>query len=234
MGTYWRITSIRRRPLAARRAVTVALCIAILPTGLAACGGKNSAMPTTSTLAPQQLDGLLLSAQDVDGIMGTRGIEAAPVSQSMQNPKDPSDPRCRGVINAAAAPVYQGSDVVAVRYQRLSQLDQSLYYTVVEQAVVSFKSTDAARAFMKSSGQNATACAGKNVTFSDGNRAGQASIAEASVGDTKIAQKMSVDGSPCQHALSTVSNLVVDVSVCQGHGDEASQIADKIAAKAGG
>ena len=107
----------------------------------------------------------------------------------------------------------------------------------VDQDVAAFPSTDLARNFVKTSADQWKSCAGQivTVTYNNGNTY-RWTFGEL-VGDApKISQLDTQEdgrGWACQHVLSAVSNVVIDVRACAYQiTDQASRIADEIAANA--
>ena len=102
---------------------------------------------------------------------------------------------------------------------------------------MSFPSADLALAFLQNSAVKWRACAGQTITETPSTGQTKRYTFGNFVGDvTTIALLNTLEGGggyACQHVLSAVSNLVIDVNACGYQiSDQGRQIADKIAAKA--
>ena len=98
-----------------------------------------------------------------------------------------------------------------------------------------FSSADKAEAFFNTSANNWKSCAGQQVTVTNGNDQSHWNFRDLTKTDTKIVQSRTQEGGNwgCQHALSTVSNLVAEAVACSLQvNDQASQIADEMIANA--
>jgi serine/threonine kinase PknH len=192
------------------------------------------------TITGGQLSSILLTADDINTIMGASHMQASDVAQDMNNVKDTaSNPSCIGALYTAQTSVYAGSGWSGVRDQTLVQRgpdrNTDVGHFFVNQAAAVFPSADQAHAFLKTSANNWKGCAGQTVTNTSGNDQIRWSLGDVTGADPKIVQSATQeagDGWACQHALSVASNVVVEVQTCSLHiNDQASQIADKMVAK---
>jgi hypothetical protein len=180
------------------------------------------------------LDGVLLSANEMNTIMGASHIQVVDTARNMQTTsEDLSRPDCLGALYNAEDSVYQGSGWTDVRDQVLQELkDKNAHW--VEQTAVQFPGSDRASAFVNASLRSWSHCSGKQVTLTNG-----ADVTRWDIGDLKItgrtinqiALQQAATGWGCQHALSAVSAIVIEANACSDHiGDEAVTIVDKMSA----
>jgi hypothetical protein len=193
------------------------------------------------TITAGQLNSILLTADEINTIMGTPHLQASDVAQDMENVTNTaSNPSCIGALYTAQTSVYAGSGWSGVRDQRLVQHAPSQNTDVghffVNQSAVVFPSADQAHAFLKTSANNWKGCVGgQTVTDTSRNNQVRWSLGDVTGADPKIVQLATQEaggGWACQHALSVASNVVVEAQACSMQiNDQASQIADKMVAK---
>ncbi|WP_156905035.1 sensor domain-containing protein [Mycobacterium kansasii] len=208
------------------------------PTTTAAPPPSTSPPPTLTT--PEQLNGILLSADAVNVTMGASTIQLIDSYEQLDpTPITLSNPDCQGALYAMQGPAYAGSGQTAVRAQVLSEPGR-FHAHWVNQAAVTFASGDDATRFVQNSADKWKNCANRTVTVTN------------SKGETFRWSFTSLNGRPpnislsdlqegasnnwgCQHALSAVSNVVIDVNACGYHiASEGRQLADKMVAKVAG
>jgi len=142
-----------------------------------------------------------------------------------------SNPDCLGALAAIQGSVYQGSGYTAVRGQALNAEDPPHF---VHEAAVSFPSAEQALGFVRTSADKWQACVGQLLTVTTPNKIFHWNFANPIGAPPKITQVHTQlhGGRSCQHALSAVSNIVIDVVACGAQiADEGSRIADQMAAK---
>src|SRR6202022_4048328 len=138
------------------RAATVLALVAVL----AACSNstQNHTSPT-SPVAASALDGLMLSAGDIDTVMGTHGMVAhQPFTNLAQRSNLLPNKNCLGIWQVGEAAIYDGSSLTAFRGQDLRQPDTGTWDALVVQAVVSYPAADAAQAFFSESADRGWKC----------------------------------------------------------------------------
>jgi sugar lactone lactonase YvrE len=195
-------------------------------------------------VAPENLDSILLTAPEINTVMGAAGMRPygdSPIHYFMdRNPEwTLSNPHCVGAWIPAEEKVYRGSQYSAISEEQISEPGNDPDH-VVDQAAVSFPSADLALAFLKSSVSEWKACAGQHITITDtGPSPGQPlrwTMRNLVGRAPKIALLRTQDDGgdwACQHALNAVGNLVLDVVACRDHvSDQAREIAGEMAAKA--
>ncbi|TGD90868.1 sensor domain-containing protein [Mycolicibacterium sp. CH28] len=180
-------------------------------------------------LKESDLDRVLLSAGEVNGIMGATGIRVTASSESMSDNSDGvSDVDCLGAIYGAEDRVYQGSDWTAVRDQVLQEPANDNQHWV-EQIAVLYPSAVKAQKFVDDSRTTWQRCGGSSIDIDNSEAHSTWKIDKADVGGTILSQtstQRNAGGWGCQHALTTASNLVVEAWACSDAiTDEAQSIA---------
>lgn len=180
------------------------------------------------------LDSVLLSADEVNTIMGASDIIVVDNSGDMQTTAENlSRPDCVGALYNAQDSVYQGSGWTDVRDQVLQAPKDNNPHRV-EQTAVEFPGSDRAQGFVNTSLSRWSRCSGKEITLTSGG-----DVARWAIGDLKVTGRtinqitlqQAESGWGCQHALSAVSAIVIEATACSSHiGDEAVTIADKMSA----
>ena len=191
--------------------------------------------PPPPTIAPAELNSLLLTGGEVDAIMGTQDIEAGKVYTALAEPVNISDPACAGAHNNGQETVYAGSGYSSIA-------DQSLFidepeHVWVRQTAVAFPSPELANGVLETSTPEWEACADTTVTVteSDGSQYtwtfDDVNKQESQIGQVETQEGMG--GYACQHVMRVVSNVIVEAQACSDRiTDEAERIADEMAAKA--
>lgn len=197
-------------------------------------GHSSTAQTTAPIMAPENLQSVLLTPPQINTIMGASNIQ--PQGQVGQAPADASakmsKPECNGALYPGETPTYNGSGYTKLNYVVMYEPGDH-HDHFVDQDVATFPTPDMARAFVKTSAGQWKSCAGQNVTetYDNGNTY-RWSFGNV-VGDVpKISQVDTQEdggGWACQHVLSAVSNVVIDVRACGYHiTDEGNRIVDQI------
>jgi PknH-like extracellular domain len=197
-------------------------------------GGTAESADGGATRAGGGLDSILLSADQINTVMGATVITVVDTSRGMQTTtKNLSRPDCLGALYNAEESVYQGSGWTDVRDQVLQEPgDHNAHW--VEQTAVEFAGSDRAQTFVNGSLAHWSHCSGKEVTMisaADVNRwnIGDLIISGRTINQTAVQQGVPAWG--CQHALSAVSAIVIEATACSGNiADEAVTIVDKMSA----
>jgi hypothetical protein len=200
--------------------------------------------PTSLTSAQTALQGLLLSAGQINTAMGTTVLTVAGTTGAMPNIEaQVPDKACRPIASPAEAQVYEGSGWSTMLGQALAEPGPRFTHRV-EQAVVSFPSAKEAGAFFTASTQSWPACANRQFTIvmMGTNMAHTVGPVSNTNGTLSVTQNQ--DGVDlvfsCQRALTVANNIVVDVMACSlnqtdaqfdAQSDAAINIAHQIAAK---
>jgi serine/threonine kinase PknH len=193
---------------------------------------------TAATASPARLDSILLSAAQINTIMGASNIQ--PIDTVKTDKENPSPTLsvldCLGAALTAQRQVYAPSGYIAVRRQGLKEPGDTWEHIVIE-AAVGFPTADKAGVFVTASAAKWKACAGQTVTETDINgRTGDWTFGSLAGDPPKITLLHTPEGGggwACQHVLSAASTEVIDVSACGYHiSDEGGRIADAMAANA--
>lgn len=222
---------------AARRcAVGAVIAISVLLSGCVstvsgtAVRARHAAPVDVPPLTEAKLDGVLLSAGELNDIMGSRQMRVTSELQEMTDHSgEVSDPDCLGAIYGAEDPVYAGTGWTAMRDQVVREPSESNEHWV-EQTAVLYPTAEKARAFFDSSKSSWKKCSGYSVSVDNADATYLWQIDNVISEDTLITQMTAqedADGWACQHALSVASNLTVEAWAC-GYSikDEAATIAN--------
>ncbi|MBB3750987.1 hypothetical protein FHT44_003482 [Mycolicibacterium sp. BK634] len=198
-------------------------------------GGPTSS--TVPTLTESDLDGVLLNAGQVNGVMGATGIRVTASSQSMSDNSDGvSDVDCLGAIYGAEELVYHGSDWTAVRDEVLQEPSTDNEHWV-EQIAVLYPSAEKAQKFVEASRTSWEKCGGTSIDIDNSDVHSTWKIDEANVsGDilTQQSNQRNAGGWGCQHALTSAANVVIEAWACSNSiDDEAQSIASAMLENAG-
>lgn len=165
--------------------------------------------------------------------MGVNMEPSTQTGQMLTSSSTLSNPACLGAFEPIRAAAYQGSNFDAVTGQEMRSTFNPPKR--VYQAAVEFPSTESTHAFVRTSADSWNACAGRTVTVTDGSRTMAWIFAERNGAPPRIVQRHTqaiADGRTCQHVLSAVNRVVIDV-VAGGASitNEGGQIADQMAAR---
>ena len=214
-----------------------------LSLGLTGCsnGTAAEASKPPKSVADSALPGLLLTAKDVDTIMGVSGM-------TPQNPVDVmGDHRnllpnlnCLGVWQVNEAPIYDPSHFKTLRQQMLRTPNADNWESLAVQSAVTYRTADAAQAFFNDSADRWSKCADHTVNI----RLNEQVLPKWVSGNldktgTRLAMPYTrTDGDQvrsCQRALTVAANVILDIQACKPAQQEpitaAVDIADKIESK---
>jgi hypothetical protein len=227
-----------RQLAAALAAVGIGLaatgCVATTNGSPAVAGHSGPvAAPPVAVVA---LDGLLLSATEINAVMAATGMT---VHISRQNMWDDSagvaDMNCLAVDGPAEDKIYTGRGWTAMRAQVLQEPGDAWTHYVLE-SVVAFPSAADAAAFFTASSKSWRACSNRRFTYTRPGPDPVWTTAQVSNATGTLAISLVMDGPrhwTCQHALTVANRVAVDVRACgcnQTH-PAAVAIAGQIAAK---
>ncbi|MEU0498122.1 sensor domain-containing protein [Mycobacterium sp. NPDC006124] len=208
---------------------------------LAACSSQASAPSSPPELVPANaLDGILLSADQVDSVTGTTGMTAHPRVDVMSDHRNLlPNLNCLGIWQVNEAGVYGKDGWIALRQELLRSPDTDAWHTLVVQSVVNYPSTDAARDFFDQSADRWSKCTNHNVNITLNDKPlPKWRSGELTKTDTSLAipfTRGEVNGfASCQRVLAVDDNVIVDVQACSrdlGSVTMASAVADAITAK---
>jgi hypothetical protein len=196
---------------------------------------KDAAPWELPPLAEADLDEVLLSIGELNGIVGSTGMTITAKLEKMSDHSDQiTNLGCLGAIYGAEAPVYGGSGWTAMRDEVAREPgDDNEHW--VEQAAVLFPTAAQAQEFFDKSTTTWQKCVGEVIEVEHRDASKYTwKMADVVVGDKLISQKSAqrhAGGWACQHAMSAVSNLIVETWACgYGVNDEAASIATEIVA----
>ncbi|MFI5511091.1 sensor domain-containing protein [Mycobacterium sp. NPDC051804] len=225
-----------------RCAAAVVIAASVLLTGCTstvtgtAVRPPNAGLSDVPPLDESKLEDVVLSIDEINAIMGSSTMEVTSELDEMTDHSDAvSDAECLGAIYGAEEPVYAGSGWTAVLDQ-ISREEGDDNEHWVEQTVVLYPSADKAQEFFEKSKGQWESCDDYTVSVDDGGDAYDWDIENFNAQDTLITQvttQQDAAGWACQHALSPVSNITVEVWACSySPKDEAETIVTDIIANA--
>lgn len=217
--------------------------VLLLGLGLTGCSNQTAgqASEPPKSVADSALPGLLLTAKDVETIMGVSGM-------TPQNPVDVmGDHRnllpnlnCLGVWQVNEAPIYDPSHFKTLRQQMLRTPNSDNWNSLVVQSAVTYRTADAAQAFFADSADRWSKCANHTVNI----RLNEQVLPKWVSGNLDKTETMlsmpytRTDGDQvrsCQRALAVAANVILDIQACKPAQQEpitaAVDIADEIESK---
>ena len=191
---------------------------------------STPAAPPPPPSAPNTLDGLLLSVEQINTDMGVTGMTSAGTMTVMPDfSSRVADKACLPLAYGAQANVYAGTGVSALSIEVIQKPAQN----AVNQAVVLFNSPQYASSFFTASAQNWQACANRPFTITMSGFSQQHAVGSVSDTNGILSATVTAAGtnSSCQRALTVVNAVAIDITTCVGPPDAAVNIAQQIAAK---
>jgi hypothetical protein len=196
----------------------------------------NAAPINVPPLTEAKLDDVLLSIGELNGIVGSTQMKVTSKLVEMTDHSGAvSDPDCLGAIYGAEAPVYAGSGWTALRDQIAREPGGDNEHWV-EQTAVLYPSAEKAQKFFDESKSSWKGCAGYSVSVADEAATYLWQIDSLTSEDSLITQMTAqedAEGWGCQHAMSVVSNVIIEAWAC-GYSikDEAATLANEMTANA--
>jgi hypothetical protein len=197
---------------------------------------QHAAPIEVPSLTEAKLGDVLLSAGELNGIMGSTQMKVTSELEEMTDHSGQvSDPDCLGAIYGAEEPVYAGSGWTTMRDQVVREAGEDNEHWV-EQTAVLYPSAEKTQKFFDDSKSTWQKCSGYSVSVDDQDATYLWQIDSVTSEDTLITQMTAqedAEGWGCQHALSAVSNVIVEAWAC-GYSikDEAATIANEMVANA--
>ena len=224
----------KRNPWPIIAAVAVVLVVVVGGVGIWLLV-KPKPVKTPDPIQSERLGALLISPPEVNGIMGSSGMQPGkPITSMDSSPVTVSPSACLGALYTTQDSVYAGTGYTGMSGVVSSEPGDN-YDHWVNQAVVLFPSADKAKAFLQTSTDKWKSCANKTVTVTNTNKGKtyRWSFAEITGEPPKISvveMQEAADGWGCQRALGVANNVIADVNACAYHvdKDQAGQIVDKI------
>jgi hypothetical protein len=224
----WIIAGVIAAPALAAVVAVIAAFVILRP--------DSDTTSTPPTVIPDRLDSLLLTAQEINTIMGTAAMQdETPVTQRFDSSVTASNPGCVSALTPIQQSVYQDSGYSASSLLTLREPGNAWRHTVIE-AVITFPSSNEARTFLNNSATKWKGCADQTVTMLSNGSYARFRIGKP-VGDSpRMALVNTIEGGTgwsCQRVLNAIGNLVIDIAACAAPiSNEGNLVADRIAAKA--
>ena len=228
------------RPWWKRKAVAVSAmagCLLLVAGSIAVMALNNSSGSqhedaSGSASSVPDINTLLLSATEMDDIMGTSGLIGAVITELSDDISTVTPGECHSLVIFASPSDFGDSGFTAVRAQRLE-----FEWTYASQAVFQYESTQAAQDFVNSQIPLWEACNGQAIldAADDGSGAWEYGAQTVVAGDHLVEASASEPSNHhiCQNRLQAVSVFVLRIAVCSPtDNDQAQTVAEKIAAKA--
>jgi hypothetical protein len=203
------------------RHAAAALAMALFLTSCAGSSGGNAEAPRPTTRSPvpkSALDGMLLSAGDINTVMGTTAITPTDPFLTMDDHRNLlPNLNCLGIWQVGERAIYESSGWGAIRGQVLRQPNTDRWDALVVQAAVTFPSADAAQKFYAASSDRWSKCTNHRVNMTL-NGQPQPTLTFGNLTKTGTELTMPVTRGAgdrtCQRALSVTNNVVLDVAAC--------------------
>jgi serine/threonine-protein kinase len=211
------------------------------PSAAASPAGEPSAgEPSAGLVQPAAVDGLLLNAEQVSGIVGETLQETTTSSSVLDAANDFDRPECSGAIYPFEARMYDPSGFTAARQSLIVPAEGSPSNHIVDQSVALMPTAEAADKFRADSEREWQACAGVALAIKGSDNATtRPTLADVRTQGNSIVQDRTVAGDTapgqrCQHVLGVWSNVVAEAVVCddKGIGDQAQKVVDAILSNA--
>jgi hypothetical protein len=217
-------------------AACVLLCGCVSTVSGTALRAHNAAPVNVPLLTEAKLGDVLLSIGELNGIVGSTQMKVTGELEEMTDHSgEVSDPDCLGAIYGAEEPVYAGSGWTALRDQIAREPGEDNAHWV-EQTAVLYPSAEKAQKFFDESKSSWQKCAGYSVSVNDVGATYLWQIDSLTSEDNLITQMTAQEdaqGWGCQHAISAVSNVLIEAWAC-GYSikDEAATLANEMTANA--
>ena len=219
----------------------------VLGVVLAGCAGTATEGRTDvpKSVPDSALNELLLSADDVNAVMGTSGMAAHDPVVTVMGDNRNLLPNLNGlgVWQVNQAPIYDPSHWKSLRQQLLRAPDVDQWDYLMVQSVVSYRTADGARAFFDQSAERWSQCTNHHVNI----RLNDAPLPAWLSGDlTRTDTRLTMPYTrgagaqtrSCERVLAVAANVIIDVQACKPQQQtpitSAAEVADKIESKVPG
>lgn len=212
------------------------LMLVLLATACADNGDKPQGPP--KEVPKSALEGLLLTTDQVNALMGTNDMTAHPPVTEMGDHRNLlPNLNCLGAWQVDESAIY-GTSWTAMRQVLLRAPDNDDWNNLVVQSVVIFPSTQDATDFLNQSADRWSKCTNHHVNITlNGQPLPRWTSGDLTKTDSELTMPFTrVNGDQtraCQRALAVAANLVMDIQACKPDGSsvtQAADIADKIKA----
>jgi hypothetical protein len=205
--------------------------LVLLATSCAGSGDKPQGPPKDVPMSA--LEGLLLSTDEVNTLMGTDGMTAHPPVTAMSDHRNLlPNLNCLGAWQVNESAIY-GDHWTAMRQVLLRAPDNDNWDNLLVQSVVIFPTPQDAKGFLDQSVDRWSKCTDHKVNITlNGEplpkwKSGQLTKTddELTLPFTRVNGDQTRD---CQRALAVAANLVMDVQACKPAGSSVTQAADVV------
>lgn len=207
------------------------LMLVLLAAGCAGNGDKAQGPP--KEVPKSALEGLLLTTDQVDTVMGTEGMVAhKPVTEMNDHRNLLPNLNCLGAWQVNESAIY-GDRWTAMRQVLLRAPDNDNWDNLLVQSVVIFPSTQEAADFLNQSAERWAKCTNHNVNITlNGEPLPKWRSGDLTRTDSELTLPFTrVNGDQtraCQRALAVAANLVMDIQACKPAGSSVTQAADVV------
>ncbi|CDO32929.1 sensor domain-containing protein [Mycolicibacterium porcinum] len=207
------------------------LMLVLLAAGCAGNGDKAQGPP--KEVPKSALEGLLLTTDQVDTVMGTEGMVAhKPVTEMNDHRNLLPNLNCLGAWQVNESAIY-GDRWTAMRQVLLRAPDNDNWDNLLVQSVVIFPSTQEAADFLNQSAERWSKCTNHNVNITlNGEPLPKWRSGDLTRTDSELTLPFTrVNGDQtraCQRALAVAANLVMDIQACKPAGSSVTQAADVV------
>ncbi|MED5813233.1 sensor domain-containing protein [Mycolicibacterium sp. 050232] len=207
------------------------LVLVLLATGCGGNGNKTQGWP--KDVPKSALEGLLLSPDEINAVMGTDGMTAHPPVTEMSDHRNLlPNLNCLGAWQVNESAIY-GDRWTAMRQVLLRAPDNDDWDNLVVQSMVIFPTAQDAADFLNQSAERWSKCTNHNVNITlNGERLPTWRSGDLTRTDSELTLPFTrVNGdqtSACQRALAVAANLVMDVQACKPAGSSVTQAADVV------
>lgn len=205
------------------------LMLVLLATACAGNGDKPQGPP--KEVPKSALEGLLLTTDQVNALMGTNDMTAHPPVTEMGDHRNLlPNLNCLGAWQVDESAIY-GTSWTAMRQVLLRAPDNDDWNNLVVQSVVIFPSTQDATDFLNQSTDRWSKCTNHHVNITlNGQPLPRWTSGDLTKTDSELTMPFTrVNGDQtraCQRALAVAANLVMDVQACKPDGSLVTQAAD--------
>lgn len=207
------------------------LVVVLLATSCADHGDKAQRPPKEVPMSA--LEGLLLSADEVNTLMEADGMTAHPPVTTMSDHRNLlPNLNCLGAWQVDESAIY-GDHWTAMRQVLLRAPDNDDWDNLLVQSVVIFPSTQDAADFLDQSADRWSKCTNHHVNITlNGQPLPKWTSGDLTEADSELTLPFTrVDGNQtraCQRALAVAANLVMDIQACKPAGSSVTQAADVV------
>ncbi len=207
----------------------------VLVAVLAACSNSASRTGPAAPVPATALAGLLLSADEVNAVMGTNGMVAnEPYINLGQHSNLLPNKNCLGIWQVGEAAIYKDSNPTGFRGQDFQQPSQGAWDSLVVQGVSTFADSVASKAFFSESADRWSKCTNHRVNITLNDQAlPKLWFGNLTKTDTELSIPV-VEGEgaserSCERVLLVDNNVIIDVAACgRSATDRGAAIAHKI------